>query len=397
MVKKKILIVGQFFYPDNFRINDIAVKLTKDYNVTVLTGLPDYKTGYAPKKYRNKKNMVERYNNINIIRVKTIQRRKGAIFRSLNYLSFVVKGGCKAFFLKEYYDIVFTFQTSPITMYWPGLIYAKKNKSKKILYVLDLWPESVKAMGFEKNSLIYKLSHKLSRYLYNTADNILVSSPSFKSYLNEVNNVNLEKIDYLPQYSDENTIEKSPLNDKNILTFIFAGNIGYVQNLEILVEALRIINDTNKSILIKVYIIGNGPNLEKIKILVQDYNISKYFMFKNFMEPEKLDYYYLKSDIAILTLSNESLIGNTIPGKLQTYMKKGMPILGAISGDAKKIIEESKSGLCVDSNDIKGLANNILFYYENKQLLEQFSMNSKEYYKKNFSEELFFEELKKNL
>ncbi len=134
----KILVVGQVFHPDHFRVNDVVKELAKEHEVKMVTGLPDYDYGKVPKEYKYFRRRKDNFYGAKVIRVPIISRRKGPIFRSLNYLSFAISGSIYTFFLKEKYDVVFSYQTSPITMFLPGVIYAKKNKVPSVLYTLDL-------------------------------------------------------------------------------------------------------------------------------------------------------------------------------------------------------------------------------------------------------------------
>ena len=199
----KILIVGQVFYPDHFRVNDVVKELAKEHEVKMVTGLPDYDQGKVPKEYRFFRRRRENFHGAQVVRVPIISRRKGPIFRSLNYLSFALTSSLYTFFLREKFDVVFSYQTSPITMFLPGLTYAKKNKVRSVLYTLDLWPESVKAMSIKEGTFLFNLLHKMSRRIYHGADEVLVSSPAFKDYLMETIGLPGDRISYLPQYTDE--------------------------------------------------------------------------------------------------------------------------------------------------------------------------------------------------
>lgn len=395
----KILIVGQVFYPDHFRINDVVKELAKNHDVMMVTGLPDYDQGRVPNEFKYFRRRKENFHGAVVVRVPIISRRKGPIFRSLNYLSYAFTGSLYTFFLREKFDVVFSYQTSPITMFLPGLSYAKKNKVRSVLYTLDLWPESVKAMAIKEGSLLFKLLHKMSKRIYGGADKVLVSSPAFKDYLEEVIELDKEKIAYLPQYTDEvNDGGKSWLKNKEIskgkiLEFTFAGNIGLVQDLETLVEAAALI--TEKDFIINV--VGSGSYEEELKNLVAKRELGNHFIFHGRKDQNEMDKIYDHTDVCVLTLRNDDFIGKTIPGKLQTYMAKGKAILGAISNDSMKIINESHAGLCVESGDIIGLSQIMVKYIEKPDLISLYGNNAYEYYYNHFRKEIFIESLLVNL
>lgn len=394
----KILIVGQVFYPDHFRVNDVVKELAKEHEVKMVTGLPDYDTGKIPKEFKFFKRRKEKFYGAEVIRVPIISRRKGPIFRSLNYLSFAITSSLYTYFLKEKYDVVFSFQTSPITMFLPGLVYAKKNKVPSVLYTLDLWPESVKAMSIKEGTFLFNLLHKMSRKIYQGADKILVSSPAFAEYLEEVIDLPKESISYLPQYTDEVAVDEVPeiseeaLEDRP-LAFTFAGNIGLVQDLETVVEAASMIRDRN----FLVNIVGSGSNEEHIRNLVAERDLGNHFVFHGRKNQPEMDEIYEKSHVCLLTLRNDDFIGRTIPGKLQTYMAKGKAIAGAISYDSKKIIEESGAGFCVDSGDVLGFSQIMVKYIDDYSKVRKCGQKAYQYYYENFRKEIFMESLLNHL
>lgn len=390
----KILVVGQVFYPDHFRVNDVVKELAKEHEVKMVTGLPDYDLGTIPKEFRYFRRRKEKFHGAEVIRVPIISRRKGPLFRSLNYLSFALTSSLYTYFLKEKYDVVFSFQTSPITMFLPGLVYAKKNKVPSVLYTLDLWPESVKAMSIKEGTFLFSLIHKMSRKIYQGADKILVSSPAFAEYLEDVIDLPKETISYLPQYTDEIAVDEVPetseeeLGDRP-LAFTFAGNVGLVQDLETVVEAASMIRDRN----FLVNIVGSGSNEEHIRNLVAERNLGNHFVFHGRKNQPEMDEIYKKSDVCILTLRNDDFIGRTIPGKLQTYMAKGKAIAGAISFDSKKIIEESGAGLCVESGDALGFSQIMLKYIDDYKMVKICGEKAYQYYYHHFRKEIFIASL----
>lgn len=390
----KILVVGQVFYPDHFRINDMVKELAKEHDVKMVTGLPDYDQGKIPKEYKYFRKRKEKYFGADVIRVPIISRRKGPIFRSLNYLSFALTGSIYTLFLKEKYDVVFSYQTSPITMFLPGVVYAKKNKVRSVLYTLDLWPESVKAMSIKEGTLMFKILHKMSRKIYHAADKVLVSSPAFKEYLKETIGLKESEIFYLPQYTDEiapdGEVENSRIKDgDSSLQFTFAGNIGLVQNLETVVKAAELIKDRK----FVVNIVGSGSHEDNIKRMVADLKLSNHFVFHGRKDHDEMDFIYHQSDVCLLTLRNDDFIGKTIPGKLQTYMAKGKAILGAISNDSLQMINESGAGLCVESGDYRGLSKMMITYIDQPNLAKIHGKNAREYYHNHFRKEIFMSTL----
>lgn len=385
----KILVISQHYYPENFRITDICETLVQLGNeVTVITGLPNYPEGVVLKEYRNKKNRFQIMNGVKIIRCFEIGRGKNKIKLFLNYYSICLSMRKKAKHLKEDFDVVLINQLSPVMVAWAGLKYAKKHKVSTYLYCYDLWPDSLAAGGIKKDSLIYKYYYRISNKIYKKADSIMVTSKLFINYFQNIHHIERKKLFYLPQYC-EDLFDKIQSKEKieNKYEFVFAGNIGKMQSVETIIEAANLIkNDLS----IHIHIVGNGSNLEQCKNLVKNYNLEN-IIFHGRQPIEKMKYFYELADAMIVTLKNNEVISNTLPGKVQSYMSAGKPIIASINGETQLILKEAKCGLICNAEDYHELANLFLqFKTENAKILGK---NAKEYYLNNFSKDLFFKSL----
>lgn len=324
----KILVVCQYYYPEQFRINDICEELVKlGNNVTVLTGLPNYPEGKIPKEYKFLKKRKETINGVNIIRNWEIGRRKGSIFRILNYCSYMISASIKAFFLPNDYDVVYVYQLSPVTMAIPGILYKKKNNKKLQLYCLDLWPASLTTGGIKEESLFYKMMKKISHWIYKNADAIAITSKQFEKYIKEELDLLNKKIIYLPQYAENlycDVKEKKEVKEET--NFLFAGNIGEAQSVETIIKAANEIKNEN----IKINIVGDGICLSGCKELANEYHLKNVIFYgKRPISDMKL--FYEKADGMLVTLKNDNVINMTLPGKVQSYMAARKPIIGAIN------------------------------------------------------------------
>ena len=244
----KILLVSQHFYPDNFRVNDIAKELVaKGHQVTVLTSLPDYATGTVPADCKGLKNRKVEWNGVKVVRSFSVSRRSGLIFRMLNYVSFFLSSTLKALSFKEEFDVVMCYQTSPVLMANGAKAYAKKHKVPFFVYCLDLWPESLKAWHVGEGNPLFKLMNKYSMSIYNSADLVGVTSKPFMEYLNSVNKVPTDKMVYLPQHAESLDLKEKTKGDNTV--FAFGGNIGAVQNIECIIRAVAEIRDLTERIM----------------------------------------------------------------------------------------------------------------------------------------------------
>ena len=368
----RILVVTQCFYPDIYAVNDIVEEMVKrGHKVTVLTGLPDYTTSRIPPAYRHGKRRHEHYKGANVYRVQTIARHHGPIWRSLNYLSFVVTGSFRAWtqdFTKTDagFDVIYVWEVSPVTMAVPAIRLAKRYRKPLFLYCMDIWPECVKAMGINERNPAFLLIHAWSRLIYNACDHIAVSSKPFFAYLEKTNRVPPSRMSYLPQYADDTLLlsdfTKQP--DGHV-DFLFIGNIGKAQKLDCLIRAMSVFRgkkDDSSSVANKVtlHIVGGGSDEERIRELTQRLGLTDRIRFYGPKPAAEAAQYYKKADVCVLTLDGSTQIGDTLPGKLQTYMAAGKPVIAAANGATKEIIEESRCGICTPAGDDKALGEALL-------------------------------------
>ena len=181
----KILMVCQYYWPDNFLINEISEELVKrGHKVTVLTGLPDYATTKVPKEYKWGKRRKETHNGVEIIRVPIIARHHGFIMRVINYLSYFINSSIYA---KTHdfsdYDVIYAYQLAPILMVNPALIIKKKYKIPMFMYVLDLWPDQMKIWHVGEKNPAFKIMLKYCKKAYNSGDLLGITSKPFEKYL----------------------------------------------------------------------------------------------------------------------------------------------------------------------------------------------------------------------
>ncbi len=386
-----LLIVSQHFYPDNFRINDIAQALTQEgHRVTVLTSRPDYATGRVPADCKGRENREVMWNGVRIIRTFSVERRQGALFRALNYISFCLSSTWKARRLKERFDAVLCYQTSPVLMANAARACAKKQRIPFFLYCLDLWPESLKAWHMGEGNPLFKLMHRYSRKMYNSADLVLVSSKPFMDYLLAVNGVPTEKMHYLPQHAEPLTLAEKVAGDTTV--FAFGGNIGSVQNVECILHAVAALRG-EEGFAVEIY--GDGSELENCKKLAASLEVEEKVTFFGRVDWQTLKSSYERADAFLLTLKSEGIIGQTVPAKLQEYMSGGRPVIAAIGGAAAEVIREAACGIVVAANDSEGLAAAMRDFMHNRAAYAACGPNGQVYFEAHFTREKYIEELER--
>lgn len=393
-MKKKILMVCQHYYPENFQVTDICEELVKrGYEVTALVGLPNYPEGYVLPEYKHHKNRIQDINGVHVIRCFEIGRRKGKFFLALNYLSFWFSSLLKVNSLKDDFDIVLGYETSPITMVDAARKYAKKHNKPYYLFCVDIWPECLKVYIRSENNPIFKIFKKISKDIYSSADKVLCTSTSFIDYLKETHNIPENKLEYLPQFGDDSLLEEdfTPI-DNGIIDLVFLGNVGQEQDLSSVVKALSQIKEEN----FIFHIVGDGSDLENVKKVTKELKMKDKVKFYGRRPKEEMKKYYKLADACVLPLRCNNKIGLTLPNKLQNYMAAGKPILGMISGSAKQVIEETNCGICTRNNEASDFINVIKKYINNCK--NKFDSNRiKEQYKINFSKVIIINKLIKQI
>lgn len=384
-MKKHLLVISQYFYPEQFRINDICTEWVKrGYKVTVVTGIPNYPQGKYYDGYGLLKKRQETYNGIDIIRIPLIPRGNHTIMLLLNYLSFVVSGFFWKMFTKINADYVFVFEVSPMTQALPGVWYAKKRKIPCYLYVQDLWPENVEIISGVRDKKIITIIGRMVDYIYSECNKIFTTSQSFIKAIH-LRGVPLEKIEYWPQYAEDFYVPikrrsiPEILND-DFFNIVFAGNIGTAQGLEILPKAAEIIRSrtTRK---VRFNIVGDGRNKNDFVNMVSIMNLDEMFNFVSQQPATKIPEFMAACDAAFLSLTDSPLFAMTIPAKLQTYMACGVPIIASATGETAKIIKESNSGLYGRPGNAEELADNIItLANKSKEELAQLGYNARNYY-----------------
>jgi len=392
-LKKHILVIAQYFYPEQFRINDICTEWVKrGYKVTVVTGIPNYPQGKYYDGYGLSKKRKETYNGIDIIRIPLIPRGNNAIMLALNYLSFVVSGFFWKIFTKIKADYVFIFEVSPMTQALPGVWYAKKRKIPCYLYVTDLWPENVEIVAGITNKRILNTIGVMVDYIYKRCDRIFTSSESFIQAI-EDRGTDIEKLEFWPQYAEDyyKPVDKEKANipeipQDDIFNIIFAGNIGFAQGLDVLPEAAKILKKTNTKV--RFNIVGDGRFKETLKAKVEESQVTDYFNFIDKQPATRIPEFMAVSDATLISLSKSKVFSITLPAKTQSCLACGVPVIVSADGEIQDVINKADAGVCSDAGDAKGLAENInKLVNMSAEKHKDMAQNAVDYYQKYFDKE----------
>lgn len=392
----KILVISQYFTPENFRINDLIFSLKeRGHHIEVLTGKPNYPKGEYFEGYSWSGPSEEEIQGVKVYRSNLIPRKNGGGVRLfLNYFSFVFFGFFKVFKIKGNFDKVFIFAPSPITVGILGILAAKKFKCKSYLWVNDLWPESVRVAGGISSKIVLGLINVMTKMIYKYTDQILVQSPKFIDYIKK-QNVKEDKLIYYPYYAEDfYKVVNSKKSIKDQLpdgfNVLFAGNIGVAQSFDTIVDAFEILKDHD----INLIVLGEGRDKSRIIELLNLRGISNKFYFLGSHPPEKMADYFACADALLITLKKADILSYTIPAKLQSYLACGKPIIGALDGIGKQIIMDSRSGFCSDAENYQSLSDNLLLMM-NTSSDERIKMGKfgLDYFNVHFSKEKLLQEL----
>lgn len=386
----KILIVTQYFYPENFKSNDLAFEMKKrGHEVTVLTGLPNYPSGTISEGYGFFKNTKQNIESVKVIRSWLLPRGKGGGIRLfLNYFSWAFFASIKAIGIgiRDKYDAIIVHEPSPITQFYPAWVVKKLSNSPVYFWVLDLWPESLQVAGGINNSFILGIFKRMVISFYKASEKILISSKGFNKSILEKGDFK-DKIEYFPNWG-EDTISAGDKNyDIPILPkgfkVMFAGNIGEAQDMEAIMQTALLLKD---KLDIQFVIVGDGRKMPFVKEFVEQNKLEKTVSILGRYPLEAMATFFDKADIMLVSLKDDPIFNLTVPAKMQAYMSAGKPILAMLNGDGADLIVEAKCGKSVKAGDYSSLADRILEISKiNYTELQKMGTNSKEFYTQHFT------------
>ena len=395
-----ILIVSQYFWPENFRINDLALALMENgHTVTVLTGMPNYPRGKVYEGFswwKNKRDMME---NVPIFRVPLFARRESKSWHLLlNFLSFAFSGCLFGPWLlrKKKFDVVFTYGNSPVTVAIPAILMSYVKNAPMCFWVQDLWPEALSATGAIKSQKLLSIVGYGVKKIYRACDLILLQS---KGFIEPAVKVGAErwKVRYFPNWAevlyrpivlDPAAKERTEVPSTGFVV-MFAGNLGTAQALDTIIEAAELLKDRD----IHWVFLGDGHKRLWLDAEVEKRQLHHVHILGS-RPMETMPRYFSLADAMLVTLNDDPVIATTIPGKLQSYLACGRPIIGALNGAAAEVISESGAGYSVSAGDYKGLAKSVLkMSLKNPKDLQGMGNCAITYYSNNFDRKTLVSQL----
>jgi len=394
-----ILIISQYFWPENFRINDLALGLVERGNkVTVLTGIPNYPDGRFFPGYGIFKRSREEYGGVRIVRIPVVPRGRGGALRLIiNYLSFTANACLLApFLLRSKFDIIF-FSLSPLTEGIPALVMKKMKQIPVMFWVQDLWPESLSATGLVKSSLVLKTVEKMIRFLYLRCDRILVQSRAFIPVI-EKRGGDAKRIAYFPNSAEELyrpvSVEPDAPERKNIpegFCVMFAGNIGAAQDFETILSAAEQLKEYDD---IHWVIVGDGRLRPWVEAQIEERGLTKTFHLLGRHPVELMPRFFSIADVMLVTLKKEYIFSLTIPSKVQSYLACAKPIIAAIDGEGARIIKEAGAGIACPAENPYALASAVLKIHRMSNAdLHDMGLRGRSYFEQQFERTVLIDRL----
>jgi colanic acid biosynthesis glycosyl transferase WcaI len=360
----RILVVTQYFWPENFRINDLVSELiNRGHELTILTGIPNYPEGKIFESYVNDPNSYSVYRGAKVIRVPMVCRGTNKFQLVLNYLTFALSASVLGSLRlrDKRFDAIFVYEPSPITVGLPAVLLRSLKSTPLVFWVLDLWPETLEAIGVVKRKAILYFIKKLVSFIYRRCDVILAQS---KSFIPEIKKYagNNSVVEYFPSWAEKIHQPVNLFSHENFevqadkFNIIYAGNIGEAQDFPAILAAAEILRDRSE---VRWLIVGGGRLLSWLADQIQIRQLEKCMFLLGRHPLEAMPLLFERADALLVSLKDEPIFALTIPAKLQTYLAAGKPILGMLNGEGANVIINSESGLSVAAGNAIGLASSV--------------------------------------
>ena len=394
-----ILIVSQYFWPENFRVNDLTQELVqRGHTVTVLTGIPNYPVGTVFEAYLKTPKEFENYCGARVLRVPMVDRGNGAVRLFLNYLSFVIGAClCGTWRLRgQKMDVIFVFEPSPVTVGLPAILLGRIKRAPVVFWALDLWPETLVAMGVVRSPMVLGWVGHLVRFIYERCTLVLGQSrgflPKIAKYCSDA-----KKIRYFPSWAEEifNEADLVPALEvpvqPGVFNVLFAGNIGEAQDLPAVLDAAEILRDNNA---IRWLMVGDGRRSVWLHEEVARRGLQSKVMLLGRYHEERMPSFYAHAVALLVSLKKDPVFSLTIPGKVQSYLMAGVPILGMLDGEGAQVITDANVGLVCAADNSGGLASAVLeMFAMNVDQRKQLGVNGRTYAQKEFGRDLLMDQL----
>jgi colanic acid biosynthesis glycosyl transferase WcaI len=389
-----VLILTQYFWPESFRINDLASALCeRGHEVTVLTGMPNYPTGRLFAGYGLLRPATEAYGRVRVLRVPLVPRGIARGWRlGVNYLSFMLSASLLApLRCRGPLDAIFVYEPSPILVGIPATLLRRLKRVPLLFWVQDLWPESLRAAGGIESPAILGAVARVAGYIYRRCDRVLVQSQGFVDPVVAVG-AERARVHYLPNWAESlyRPVEvPADANERAELPqgfrVMFAGNLGAAQSLETILEAARRLRTTPE---IQWILLGDGHRRSWLGEQVRALGLAGTMHVLGPRPVAEMPRYLALGDVLLVTLRRDPIFERTIPTKLQSYLACGRPVMAALDGEGARVVAEAGAGLTCPAEDAAALADGIRqLHAAGEDERRRLGRNGREYFERTFERE----------
>jgi colanic acid biosynthesis glycosyl transferase WcaI len=361
----RLLVVTQYFWPENFRINDLVAELVRrGHEVTVLTGVPNYPEGTVFPQYRDNPAAFSRYEGADVVRVPMLPRRTGGLSLMLNYASFAASASLAGLWKLRgrRFDAIFAYEPSPITVGLPAAAMRAVKRAPMAFWVLDLWPETLQAIGVVKSEAILATVGKLVTFIYRRCDLILAQSRSFIPQIRKYAGAS-GRIEYFPSWAESlfdlervTPAEEVPPQPGSF-NVMFAGNIGDAQDFPAILAAAEQLKERRD---IRWLIVGDGRMGSWVEQEIARRGLQDTVLMLGRHPVERMPSFFRHADALLVSLKDEPIFSMTIPGKLQSYLAAGLPVIAMLNGEGAEVVRNSDAGMTCAAGDHAGLADAVV-------------------------------------
>jgi colanic acid biosynthesis glycosyl transferase WcaI len=357
----RILVVSQYFWPENFRINELVAELARrGHAVRVLTGKPNYPDAEVFPDFRADPRQFDDFEGVPVSRVPMLSRGRGGLRLALNYLSFALSACLFGpWRLRgQSFDVIFVFEPSPVTVGLPAVLLRRLKKAPIAFWVLDQWPETLLAVGAVRSRILLAAVGRMVSFIYRRCDLLLAQSRSAMPQIRHYAGARPQVV-YFPNWSEtapdleEVCAAPEVPPQPGCFTVLFAGNIGDAQDFPAILGAMEHLKDRTD---IRWVIVGDGRRAEWLRDEVQRRGLSARVALLGRFPLARMPSFYKCADALLVSLRSESIFAMTVPGKVQSYLAAGRPLLAMLDGEGAELVDHARAGLVCSAGDPAGLA-----------------------------------------
>jgi colanic acid biosynthesis glycosyl transferase WcaI len=364
----QLLVVTHYFWPEDFRINEIVREMAeRGHQVVVLAGRPNYPQGLVYPDYARCPDDFRTYNNAEVLRLPTRPRGSDKFGLLLSYLSYVFW----ATFLGPWllrgrkFDSILVFAPSPFTVTFPALALKWLKGSRLVVWVLDLWPETLEAVGVLKSNRLLGLVGWTCGYIYRKSDLVLGQSRSFENSVQHWAR-GRSRFEYFPAWVEkmfeagqpaQSTDSATPpelLAHQGNFNIMFGGNLGEAQDLPTVVDAAAALKE--QGVQVRWLLVGDGRAANAVRNRIAALELADTVYLLGRLPAERMPAFFAFADALLVSLRPSPVFAMTIPGKVQSYLATGKPILAMLDGEGARVIKDAGAGLTCKAGDAQALA-----------------------------------------